>query len=62
MTDSCRGCRAQEWTIPIPLGTISGLAQYRRRLWEYLAKLCWPDGFLCPKCGVREYWRTGAGV
>jgi hypothetical protein len=29
---------------------------------EYLAKLRWPDGFVCPKCGNRDYWRTGAGL
>lgn len=29
---------------------------------EYLAKLRWPDGFVCPRCGGREYWRTGAGL
>ena len=29
---------------------------------DYLAGLRWPDGFVCPKCGAREYWRTGAGL
>ncbi|WP_434616151.1 transposase [Arthrobacter sp. A5] len=29
---------------------------------ECLAKLRWPDGFLCPKCGAGECWRTGAGL
>ena len=28
---------------------------------EYLAKLRWPDGFVCPQCGGRDFWRTGAG-
>ena len=29
---------------------------------EYLAKLRWPDGFVCPACGVAdEAWRTGRG-
>ena len=27
-----------------------------------MAKLRWPDGFVCPKCGNRDYWRTGAGL
>lgn len=29
---------------------------------EYLAGLRWPNGFVCPACGHREYWRTGAGL
>src|SRR3954463_14622685 len=29
---------------------------------DYLARLRWPDGFVCPKCGGREFWRTGAGL
>ena len=29
---------------------------------EYLARLRWPAGFVCPRCGGREYWRTGAGL
>lgn len=29
---------------------------------EYLARLRWPDGFVCPACSGREYWRTGAGL
>ncbi|AMM34744.1 transposase (plasmid) [Sinomonas atrocyanea] len=29
---------------------------------EYLARLRWAEGFVCPKCGGREYWRTGAGL
>jgi transposase-like protein len=28
----------------------------------YLAKLRWPDGFVCPKCEQREFWHTGAGL
>jgi len=28
----------------------------------YLAKLRWPDGFVCPVCGSRDSWRTGAGL
>jgi transposase-like protein len=29
---------------------------------EYLAMLRWPDGFVCPGCGVAdEAWRTGRG-
>ena len=26
---------------------------------DYLAGLRWPDGYVCPKCGGRDYWRTG---
>lgn len=29
---------------------------------EYLARLRWPDGFVCPACGGRKAWRTGAGL
>jgi hypothetical protein len=29
---------------------------------EYLARLRWPDGFVCPACGGSEHWRTGAGL
>lgn len=25
---------------------------------DYLADLRWPKGFICPKCGKREFWRT----
>lgn len=29
---------------------------------EYLSRLRWPDGFVCPACGGRHAWRTGAGL
>lgn len=29
---------------------------------EYLAWLRWPDGFLCPACEGREFWRTQVGL
>jgi len=29
---------------------------------EYLAGLRWPDGFVCPSCGGRQFWRTGTGL
>lgn len=29
---------------------------------EYLGRLRWPDGFVCPKCGAGEFWKTGAGL
>jgi len=29
---------------------------------EYLAKLRWPRGFVCPACGGLEFWRTGTGL
>lgn len=28
----------------------------------YLAKLRWPNGFICPRCGVFEAWRTKRGL
>lgn len=28
----------------------------------YLAKLRWPDGFVCPGCSGRDYWTTSAGL
>lgn len=29
---------------------------------EYLARLRWPDGFVCPACKAGEFWRTGGGL
>ena len=29
---------------------------------EYLARLRWPEGFVCPACDQRGYWRTSAGL
>lgn len=29
---------------------------------EYLTKLRWPDGFMCPKCGSSHAWRTSRGL
>ena len=29
---------------------------------DYLAKLRWPQGFVCPACGGLEFWRTGTGL
>ena len=29
---------------------------------HYLAGLRWPEGFVCPRCGGRASWRTGAGL
>jgi len=29
---------------------------------EYLARLRWSDGFVCPACGGRDFWRTGTGL
>jgi len=29
---------------------------------EYLARLRWPEGFVCPACGGDRSWRTGAGL
>ena len=29
---------------------------------EYLAKLRWADGFVCPRCNGSDYWHTGAGL
>lgn len=29
---------------------------------EYLARLRWPDGFVCPACSGREHWRIGDKV
>jgi len=28
----------------------------------YLESLRWPDGFVCPRCGMREVWRTKRGL
>lgn len=29
---------------------------------DYLARLRWPDDFVCPACAGREYWRTGKAL
>lgn len=29
---------------------------------EYLARLRWPDGFVCPRCQGREYWNMKRGL
>lgn len=29
---------------------------------EYLARLRWPDGFVCPSCGDTRYWMTATGL
>ena len=29
---------------------------------EYLARLRWPQGFVCPQCTATRSWRTGAGL
>jgi transposase-like protein len=29
---------------------------------EFLARLRWPDGFSCPRCGGGDAWRTGRGL
>jgi transposase-like protein len=29
---------------------------------EYLARLRWPEGFVCPACKATEFWRTGNGL
>jgi transposase-like protein len=29
---------------------------------EYLARLRWPEGFVCPACDKREAWRTSEGL
>jgi hypothetical protein len=26
--------------------------------WDYLLKLRWPEGFVCPRCGGRTAWST----
>ncbi|NUQ32926.1 MAG: IS1595 family transposase [Dermatophilaceae bacterium] len=29
---------------------------------DYLARLRWPEGFVCPGCGHGEFWRTSQGL
>jgi hypothetical protein len=29
---------------------------------EYLARVRWPDGFVCPRCDGRDAWMTGRGL
>ena len=37
-----------------PLGTFMKEFGTEGKCREYLAKLRWPDGFVCPKCGCRH--------
>lgn len=30
--------------------------------WEYLFSLRWPEGFICPRCQSRTYWRTKSAL
>lgn len=30
--------------------------------WAYLARLRWPDGFRCPRCGCPDAWQTAGGL
>jgi transposase-like protein len=29
--------------------------------WEYLIKIRWPEGFVCPRCGAARYWVGSRG-
>lgn len=29
---------------------------------DYLEWVRWPNGFACPKCGFKEYWKTSGGL
>ena len=29
---------------------------------EYMTKLRWPDGFVCPRCGCSDSWQTSRGL
>jgi transposase-like protein len=29
---------------------------------DYLFKCKWPEGFVCPKCGCKRYWKTAKGL
>jgi transposase-like protein len=29
---------------------------------EYLFQLRWPEGFICPRCGHTDYWRSARGL
>ncbi len=29
---------------------------------EFLTRVRWPDGFICPKCAARDAWRTARGM
>ncbi|MBM4351634.1 MAG: transposase, partial [Deltaproteobacteria bacterium] len=60
------------WSIGLtPVTTICSilawriiLAQFEERFTsevaclEYLASLRWPGGFVCPRCGANQAWRT----
>jgi ISXO2-like transposase domain/Transposase zinc-ribbon domain len=55
----------------VPVGGVDYPTTYQQLLkWfpddqaclEYLARLRWPAGFVCPACGWGEFWRTGRGL
>ena len=57
--------------IPHPVGGLDYPRTYQEfRAWfpdevtcrEYLGKLRWPQGFICPGCGGGQSWRTGPGL
>jgi hypothetical protein len=65
----CSNFRAcQRW---LPVGGVDYPRTYQEfKAWfaddaacrEYLGKLRWPDGFICPDCGCGGGWRTGKGL
>ena len=30
--------------------------------YEYLFNLRWPEGFICPRCGYRDFWKSAKGL
>ena len=36
--------------------------QTERDCVEYLAWIRWGDGFACPKCGAKSYWKEASGL
>jgi len=44
--------------------TILGLEERfatEKACWEYLVKIRWPEGFVCPRCGTAGYWMGTRG-
>lgn len=47
---------------PRTLGELEGRFATEEACVEYLVRLRWPQGFICPRCARRRSWPTGRGL
>lgn len=47
---------------PVTFGQFQDWFSTEEACLDYLARLRWPEGFICPKCDGTGFWRTGAGM